>query len=63
MSTRTRFRYFPLAMMMAAALSGWLQPAMAAHSSTSARRDMHDARHTCASTTGILARVWISLTS
>ena len=48
MNTRNCFRYFPSAVMMAAALSVWLQPAMAEDSPTPVRhpmdaqdRDMH----------------------
>lgn len=40
MNTRNRSRYFPFAVMMAAASSVWLQPAMAADSPTQARLDM-----------------------
>lgn len=40
MNTRNRFRPFPSALMIAAALSVWLQPAMAADSLTPARHQM-----------------------
>lgn len=41
MKTRNRFRHFPFAVMIAAALTVWLQPAMAADSPSPAPRDMH----------------------